>query len=106
MVRCSFPQSPGEIKSMEVDLGCHSRIMDCLAAELFLNSCFSDTVCVTLFPPAVERAISEVQKLLRICGGRGVPTSLTLLLWRWLAVSSVSSVFTGRTQSARTSNVY
>ena len=84
MVRCSFPQSPGATKSRKVDLGSHSRIMDCLAAELFLNSCFSDTVCVTRSLSAVERAISEVQKWLRICGGRGVPTSLTLLFWRRL----------------------
>ena len=39
---------------------------------------------------AVETAISEVHKLL---GTGGVPTSLTLLFWRWL---TVSSVFTGR----------
>ena len=42
-------QSPREMKSreVEVELGSHSW-MDCLAAELFLNSCFSDTVFVTL----------------------------------------------------------
>ena len=39
-------KSPEEIKSREVELGCHSRLV-CLAAELFLNSCFSDTVFVT-----------------------------------------------------------
>ena len=63
----------------------HSR-MDCLAAELFLNSCFSDTAIVTLFRTAVERASCEVDKLLRT---GGVPTSLTLLFWWSLAVSSV-----------------
>ena len=45
-------------------LGCHSW-MECLAAKLFLNSYFSDTVIVTLFRTAVETAISEVHKLLR-----------------------------------------
>ena len=83
----------------------YSRMV-CLAAGLFLNSCFSDTVLVTLLRTAVGIAVSEVQKLLRTggvpsslhcCSGDGwrclirtggVPTSLTLLLWRWLAVSS------------------
>ena len=77
-----------------MELGSHSR-MDFLAAKLFLKSCFSDTVFVTLLCTAVEKAVSEVHKLLRI--GRG-PTSLTLLFWRRL---TVSSVFAGR--SARTS---
>ena len=35
-------QSTGEIKSREVELSSHSW-MDCFAAELFLNSCFSDS---------------------------------------------------------------
>ena len=96
--------SPGEMKSREVELGCHSpgemksreveldshSWTDCLAAELFLNSCFSDTVFVTLFRTAVETTISEVHKLL---GTGDVPASLTLLFWWWL---TVSSVFTGR----------
>ena len=56
-------ESPGEIKSREMELGSHSW-MDCLAAELFLNKCFSDTVFVTLFRTAVETAISQVHKLL------------------------------------------
>ena len=85
---------PGEIKSREVELCCHSR-MDYLADELFLNSSFSGTVCVTSLHTAVETAISEVHKLL---GTGRVPTSLTLLFWRWL---TVSSVFAGR--RARTS---
>ena len=51
-------------------------------------------VFVALFRTAVETAVSEVHKLLRT---GGVLTSLTLLFWRWL---TVSSVFTGR--SART----
>ena len=41
------------------------------AAELFLNTCFSDTVFVTLLRTAVEAAISEVHKLL---GTGVVPT--------------------------------
>ena len=41
---------------------------------------------VTLIRTAVKTAISEVHKLL---GTGGVPTSLTLLFWRWLTVSSV-----------------
>ena len=49
-------------------MGSHSRTV-CLAAELFLNSCFSDTVFVTLLPTALEAAISEVHKLFRTGGG-------------------------------------
>ena len=56
-------QSPGEMKSSEVELGCHSG-MDGFAAELFLNSRFSDTVFVTLLRTAVKTTISEVHKLL------------------------------------------
>ena len=57
-------KSQGEIKSREVD---------CLAAELFLNSCFSDTAFVPLFCTAVETAISEGHESLHT--GR-VPTDL------------------------------
>ena len=60
--------------------------MDRLASKLFLNSSFSDTVFVTLLRTAVETAASEVHKLLR---PGGVPTSLTLLFWWWMTVSSV-----------------
>ena len=56
----------------KVEIGSHSLIV-CFAAELFLNSCFSDIVFVTLFRKAVERSVSGVHKLLRI---GGVPTSL------------------------------
>ena len=42
-----------------MELGCHSW-MDCLPAELFLSSCFSDTVFVTLLRTAVETASSGV----------------------------------------------
>ena len=54
-------QNPGEIKCREVELGSQSW-MYCLAAELFLNSCFSDTVFLTLLRTAVETAISGVHK--------------------------------------------
>ena len=57
--------------------------------------CLSDTALVTGLRTAVETAISEVYKSVRT---GGVPTSLTLLFWSWL---TVSSVFTGG--SARTS---
>ena len=75
-------QSPGEIKSREVELklGSHSW-MGCLAAESFLSSCFSDTVFVTLFRAAVEAAVSEVHKLFRT---GWIPASVTLLYWRCL----------------------
>ena len=88
-------ESPREIKSSKVELGCHSG-MDCLAAELFLDSRFPNTVFVTLFRTAVETAVSEVHKSLNSYWR--VPTSLTLLFWRWLAVSSV---FTGRSSWVR-----
>ena len=73
-----------EPKRKEVELGSHSW-MDCFAAEPFLNSCFSDTVFVTLAHTAVETAISRVHKLLHTSV---VPTSLTFLFWQWLMVSS------------------
>ena len=48
---CRHPatDSPGEIKSREVELASRSWMV-CLAAELFLNSCFLDTVFVTSDP--------------------------------------------------------
>ena len=76
-----------------MELGSH-RELDNPLLQLFLNSCFSNIMI--LLRRAVETAISGVHKLLRT---GGVPTSLTLLIWRWL---TVSSVFTGR--SARTSH--
>ena len=72
-----------------MDLGSHSWIYSIvlLHADCFLNGCFSDTVFVTLFRAGVETAVSGVHKLLRT---DGVPTSLTVLLFRrWLRVSSV-----------------
>ena len=52
-------ESPGEIKSREVEIGSRTWMVR-LAAELFLNSCFSDTVFVTLLSTAVETAVSGV----------------------------------------------
>ena len=66
-----------------MELGSH-RELDSPLPHLFLNSCFSDGVFVTLLPTAVETSISGLHKLL---GTGGVPTSLTLLFWRWLMVS-------------------
>ena len=48
------------------------------------------TVFVTLFLTAVHTAICGVH--MQICTG-SVPTSLTLLFWRWLTVSSVFRVW-------------
>ena len=81
--------SLGEIKRSEVKLVSH-RKLDNPLLHLVLNSCSVDTVFETLFRTAAETAVSEVHKLL---GTGGVPTSLTLLFWRWL---TVSSVFAGR----------
>ena len=69
-----------------MELGSHRWIV-CFSAEL-VNSYFSDTVFVTV-PQTAETAVSEVHKLR---GTGRVPTSLTLLFWLWL---TVSSVFTG-----------
>ena len=82
-------ESPREIKSWEMKLDSH-RELDNSLLRLFLKSCFSDTVFVTLFRTAVETALSEVHKL--FCTSE-IPTSLTLLFWRWLMISTV---FTGR----------
>ena len=62
-VELGSQKSPGQMKSREVELGSHSRML-CLAAKLFLNSCFSGTVFVTLLRAAVETAVSAVHKLL------------------------------------------
>ena len=40
-------------------------LCDFVPPELILNSCFSDTVFVTWFRTAVERAVSGVHELLR-----------------------------------------
>ena len=58
-----------------------------------------DTVSVTLLRTVVETAVSGVHKLFRT---GGVPTSLTLLFWRWL---TVSSVFAGRSASPSCSSL-
>ena len=76
----------GEMKGQEVELGSHGW-MDCLAAELVLNSRFSDTVFVTLFRTAVETAVSEVRRNCFTLGG--VPTAWTLLrFWDELLIST------------------
>ena len=96
-VELDHQESPGEIKSREVELGSH-RELDSPLLQLFLNSCYSDTVFVTLLRTAVETAVNEVHRLLRT---GEVPISLTSLFWRWL---TVSSVLEGR--SAWTSYLY
>ena len=80
---------PGEIKR-EVELGSQSW-MDCLAAELFLNGCFSDAVFVTLFRTAVETAISEVHQLLRT-GGVSIFLSIVVMA---MAGGSLRSLWVG-----------
>ena len=52
-------ESPGEIKSREVELD-SPRELDNPLLQLFLDSCFLDVVFVTLFRTAAEKAISEV----------------------------------------------
>ena len=54
--------------------------------ELILNSCFLNTVSVTLLRIAVVTAINNAHKLFHT---GGVPNSLTSLFWWWLTVSSV-----------------
>ena len=83
-------ENPGETKSREAELGPRKKL-DNPSLQLFFNGCFWDNVSAALFRAAVETAISEVIKLI-LCTG-GVPTSLTLLFWRSLAVSPV---FEGR----------
>ena len=72
--------SPGEIDSREVEVGSHSW-MDCLPAELFLNSCVSDTVslCRCSAQP-LKKQLAEYTSVFP----PAVPASLTLLFWRWL----------------------
>ena len=60
-------KSPGEIKSREVELGSR-RELGSLLLRLFLNSCSSDVVFATLLRIAVETAVNEVHKLLRLAG--------------------------------------
>ena len=64
------------MKGREVELGSR-RELDNPLLQLFLSSCFSDTVFGTLLGTAVETAVSEVHKLL---GTGGVPTSLTSIV--------------------------
>ena len=82
---------PGEIKSREVELGPHRKLENPLLQSVVPHSCIPDGVFVILLSTAVETAVSEVHTCCLIRTG-GVPTSLTLLFWRWL---TVYSVFTG-----------
>ena len=50
-------ESPGDIRSREVELG--SEIRTCLLFQLFLNSSATDIVFATLLRKAVETAIAE-----------------------------------------------
>ena len=72
--------SPGEMESREVELGSRSW-MDCLAAELFSNCCFSDTVslCRCSAQP-LKKQLAEYTSVFP----PAVTASLTLLFWRWL----------------------
>ena len=67
-----FFDSPGEIKSREVELG-SDKELDSPLLQVFISSCFSDTVFVALLRSAVETAISEVYELL---GSGGVDPHL------------------------------
>ena len=69
-VYSSGPQNPGRDQEKGGGAGLSEQGGLCLAAEFFLNSCFSDIAFVTLFCSAVETAISGEQKLLRT--GRGL----------------------------------
>ena len=85
--------SPGEVKSREVELGSHSWT-DCLAAQLFLDSYSLDIrLCSAQL---LKQQMAEYTSCFAL---GGVPTSLTLLFWRWLMVCSI---FTG--QSTQTSH--
>ena len=48
-------QDPGEIQRREVELGFHRELVDPLL-QVFINSCLSDTVFVTLLRRTVETA--------------------------------------------------
>ena len=63
------------------------------------NSWSLRTLSLWLFRTAVERPNCRVHKLLRT---GGVPTSLTLLFWRWMTVSSVFA-FAGRSTESEKS---
>ena len=65
-------ESPGDIKSREVESGL--RKQDNPLLQLFLNSCATDIVFVTLLSTAVETAIIGVRLLLH---NGEVPTALT-----------------------------
>ena len=56
-VELDSQESPGEIKRREVALGSHTQLDNPLL-QLFLNSCFSDIVSVTLFSTVAFRVLS------------------------------------------------
>ena len=59
-----------------------------LSSASGFNSCFSDTVFVTLLRTAIETAISEVHKLLRT--GGVLTASLTMDLYRFMSLTLLS----------------
>ena len=78
-------REPG--RDQEQGCGAGLRKLDYLLLQLFLNSCATDIVFVSLLRTAVETAISGVLKLLRT---GEVTTALALLLFRrWSTASSV-----------------
>ena len=76
--------------------GGDKRVGQAFASASGSSSCFSDTVFVVLFRTQLRNQLAKYPSCLIRTGG--VTTSLTLLYWRWLMVSSV---FAG--QCARTS---
>ena len=78
---------------VRVRVRARARVCVCVRAR----ACACVCVCVCVFRRENSR-LPERARIHKLLGTGGVPTSLTLLFWRWL---TVSSVFTGR--SARTS---
>ena len=56
------------MKSREVELGSHSRMVCLAAAQVFLNSCFSDAVFVTLLRAAVEKQLAKYKRCFALGG--------------------------------------
>ena len=76
-----------------MELGSHS-CKDCLAAELFLSSFFSDTVFVSLLRTYVKNSSSDVHKL--VASRWRAPLLLSIVVPGG-GCMMVSSVFAGRT---------
>ena len=55
------------MKSREAELRSH-RLMCCLAVELFLNSCFLDTVFVILFTELLKQQLAKYTNCLALAG--------------------------------------